>query len=174
MKKTYVNLLSCIIDHSLTDVTVFGIENSDGIIITGLLFDRHRLFENIRSEPSSHPVLLSYAESIKKFLDGTMRDLSRIPIDLSWCTPFTRKVLLAARNIAWGQTVSYAKLALMAGNPGAIRAAASVMRNNRFPLIVPCHRVIKSDGSIGGFMGKQAGMAVALKKKLLEKERSYY
>jgi methylated-DNA-[protein]-cysteine S-methyltransferase len=66
--------------------------------------------------------------------------------------------------------IIYGELAENAGYPKAIRAAASVMRNNRFPLVIPCHRVIGKGGRIGGFMGATTGSAVALKKKLLRRE----
>jgi len=96
--------------------------------------------------------------------------LSSLPLDLSGVSPFTRKVLQAARTIPYGKTVSYARLAAMAGNPAGVRAAASVMRSNPFPLVVPCHRVIRSDGSPGGFMGKTTGREVRLKRILLKRE----
>ncbi|MBN1129711.1 MAG: MGMT family protein, partial [Chitinispirillaceae bacterium] len=67
-----------------------------------------------------------------------------------------------------------ARLAEMAGFPGAARAAASVMRKNPFPLVIPCHRVVRSDGSVGGFMGKRKGAAVALKKRLLAREQNLF
>jgi len=92
-------------------------------------------------------------------------------VDFSSGTPFTKKVLRAAGRIPWGETISYAELARRAGRPRAARGAATVMRNNRFPLIIPCHRVIKSNGKIGGFMGKQTGAPIELKKQLLERER---
>jgi methylated-DNA-[protein]-cysteine S-methyltransferase len=110
------------------------------------------------------------AEAINGFLEGITKDLSALPIDISAQSPFARRVLLAARAIPWGQTLSYAALAKKAGCPGAVRAAASVMRRNPLPLIIPCHRVTRSDGTIGGFMGKMNGPEVELKKWLLKRE----
>lgn len=162
--------VTCNVAHPLVSFTLLGAENKDGFTITGLLlYKKTPVNKNIACN-TGNPGLMLYADAIGKFLDGSLHDLSGIPIDLSWCSPFTKKVLLAARKLVRGETVSYAELARRAGNGRAVRAAASVMRNNRFPLIIPCHRVIKSDGSIGGFMGKQTGDAVVLKKTLLSRE----
>ena len=129
---------------------------------------------NLPSPPADNsatdPFIITVKKSIIAFLDGRIKDLSDLPIDLSFYTPFARQTLLAARSIPWGKAVSYAGLAEMAGNPGAARAAASVMRNNPLPLIIPCHRVIRSDGSAGGFMGKREGREVELKVRLLARE----
>ncbi len=80
-------------------------------------------------------------------------------------TPFQKKVWRAIAKIPWGETRSYAWLARHAGNPKAVRAAAAACGANPVPLIIPCHRVIASDGTIGGFTG-----GIDLKKKLLELE----
>jgi methylated-DNA-[protein]-cysteine S-methyltransferase len=82
-------------------------------------------------------------------------------------TPFQRRVLAACRAIPFGQTRSYRDLARRAGAPGAARAVGSVMARNACPLIIPCHRVIASDGRIGGFSAPQG---VALKRRLLNME----
>ena len=82
-----------------------------------------------------------------------------------------RKVLLTARTIRWGETLSYAGLAKKAGNPAAVRSVASAMRNNPLPLIIPCHRVIRSNGSIGGFMGKTEGKEIDLKTETARQRR---
>ena len=116
------------------------------------------------------PILQSVKETIIGFLDGKIKDLSKLRIDLTRHPPFTQKVLRAVRSIRWGKTLSYAGLAKKVGNPGAIRAVATVMRKNPFPLIIPCHRIIRSNGSIGGFMGKMNGKEVELKIRLLERE----
>jgi methylated-DNA-[protein]-cysteine S-methyltransferase len=116
------------------------------------------------------PFMITVRETLIAFLNNEIKDLSHLPLDLSRCAPFERDVLLAARTIPWGKTISYAGLAMKAGHPGAARAAASAMRNNPFPLIIPCHRVIRSNGSIGGFMGKTAGKEIGLKLLLLERE----
>jgi O-6-methylguanine DNA methyltransferase len=77
-------------------------------------------------------------------------------------TPFQLKVWNAIAKIPWGETRSYVWLASQAGNPKAVRAAASACGANPVPLIIPCHRVIASNGGIGGFTG-----GIDLKRKLL-------
>jgi methylated-DNA-[protein]-cysteine S-methyltransferase len=82
-------------------------------------------------------------------------------------TDFQRKVLDACRAIPPGETLSYAELAVIAGAPGAARAVGNVMRTNRIPLVIPCHRVVGSGGSLGGY---SAPDGLAMKRKLLERE----
>jgi O-6-methylguanine DNA methyltransferase len=162
-----------VVRHPLADVTLFARHNDSRMTIVGVSFGERKTFRGRKADKArvpSHPDLVRYGRVITKFLDGNTRDLSRLPLDLSGCSTFSEKVLLAARTIPYGKTLSYARLAAKAGNPGAVRAAASVMRNNPFPLVIPCHRVIRSDGSIGGFMGKTAGREVRLKNKLLKRE----
>jgi len=88
-----------------------------------------------------------------------------VPLDLSGGTAFQRAIWRACARIPHGQTRSYAELARMAGRPAAVRAAGNAMHNNPVPIVVPCHRVIRSDGSLGGF-----GSGASLKKKLLRLE----
>lgn len=90
-----------------------------------------------------------------------------VPLDLSGGTAFRRAIWRACARIPHGQTRSYAELARMAGRPAAVRAAGNALHNNPVPVVVPCHRVIRSDGALGGF-----GSGVSLKKKLLRLEEA--
>jgi methylated-DNA-[protein]-cysteine S-methyltransferase len=161
-------LFQAIITHPLTDLTVHARYERASIIITGISFRKpgSHVRELVRDKRFNGVI-----QVLLSILDGYAADTNNVSLDYSWCTPFQEKVMTAARGIPWGTTVSYAQLAQMAGYPRAIRAAASVMRNNRFPLIIPCHRVIRSDGTIGGFMGSAHGWTITLKRKLLENER---
>jgi len=85
-------------------------------------------------------------------------------VDISWATPFARKVYQACSRIKSSQTTTYSHLAPKAGSPRAARAVGSVMAANRTPLIIPCHRVLCSDGKLGGF---SAPGGVELKKQLI-------
>ena len=80
---------------------------------------------------------------------------------------FQGKVLSALLKVPYGKTISYAELARLSGHPGACRAVGNVMAKNPLPLFIPCHRVIKSDGSLGNFGG-----GIGLKRRLLELEAS--
>ncbi|MDP6402366.1 MAG: methylated-DNA--[protein]-cysteine S-methyltransferase [SAR202 cluster bacterium] len=90
------------------------------------------------------------------------------PIDVDDATPFLRAAWDACRTIPRGETRSYQWLAAQAGNPRASRAAGQSMARNRLPLIIPCHRVIGSDGGLHGF-GKGTS-ALDLKQSLLTLE----
>jgi len=82
-------------------------------------------------------------------------------------TPFQWKVLKAVMAIPLGETRSYAWVAQKIGHPGAVRAVGTALRKNPFPLLIPCHRVIKSDGQCGKYAGRDDGS----KKILLAIER---
>ena len=93
-----------------------------------------------------------------------------VDVDLSSQTPFRQKVLKACRRIPHGKTASYADLARTAGSSAAVRAAGGAMANNPLPLVIPCHRVLRSDGSIGGFSSPEG---VKQKKRMLRLENVY-
>lgn len=87
------------------------------------------------------------------------------PLDLSTGTSFQQEIWEAMTTIPWGETRSYAWLAGAVGKPQAYRAAAGACGANPIPIVIPCHRVIASDGTIGGF-----SLGLKLKRKLLALE----
>jgi methylated-DNA-[protein]-cysteine S-methyltransferase len=99
--------------------------------------------------------------------DGVRIDFRNVPVVLNGLSVFARRVLTVCRDIEFGQTVSYGRLAEMAGNPGAARAVGNALARNPLPLIIPCHRIICANGSLGGF---SATGGVNLKKKMLKLE----
>jgi methylated-DNA-[protein]-cysteine S-methyltransferase len=107
-------------------------------------------------------------EQITAYFEGVRVDFRTLPVVLAGLGLFTRRVLTACRKIAFGQTVSYGRLAEMAGKPGAARAVGGVMAKNPLPLIIPCHRVICTDGGLGGF---SAPGGITLKKRLIQLEQ---
>lgn len=88
-----------------------------------------------------------------------------LPIDWEGLTPFRRAVLEETMRIPAGQTRSYGWLAAKVGRPGAARAVGRVMATNPLPLVVPCHRVVASDGSLRGYGG-----GLPMKERLLKAE----
>lgn len=90
-----------------------------------------------------------------------------IPLCFNGFSPFARSVLRTCRKIGIGQTVTYGQLAEKAGRPNASRAVGTVLAKNPMPLIIPCHRIIRSDGKLGGF---SAPGGITTKKKMLELE----
>jgi len=77
-----------------------------------------------------------------------------IEVDLSMLTPFQRRVLEEARRVPRGQTATYGEIAERIGKPKASRAVGQALRRNPVPIVVPCHRVVNADGTLGGYGGK--------------------
>jgi methylated-DNA-[protein]-cysteine S-methyltransferase len=102
---------------------------------------------------------------LEAYFAGRLRTFS-IPLDPGAAGPFDRAAWAAAREIPYGDTVSYGELAAMAGYPRAARAAGNAMARCPFFPVVPCHRVIHADGSIGGW-----GADTWVKRWLLNLER---
>ena len=92
-----------------------------------------------------------------------------LELDLGEIAGFRRSVLeTLAREVPWGEVVSYGELAAIAGRPRAARAVGSAMRNNPIPFVIPCHRVVAAGNRIGGYGGGRN--AIALKRELLARE----
>lgn len=81
-------------------------------------------------------------------------------------TPFAKKVYQAVLRIPLGEVRSYKWVAARSGNPRAARAVGQILKRNPYPRIIPCHRVVKADGGIGGYQ-----RALRLKERLLEQEK---
>jgi len=103
------------------------------------------------------------ATQLDEYFGGRRRTFD-VPIDLQLAHGFRRTVLTHLGEIAYGETASYAMVAAASGSPAAVRAVGSACANNPLPLVVPCHRVVRSDGSIGQYLGgtdaKQALLAM--------------
>ncbi|HEV8441237.1 MAG TPA: methylated-DNA--[protein]-cysteine S-methyltransferase [Methylomirabilota bacterium] len=104
-------------------------------------------------------------EQIGEYLRG-QRAFFSVPVDLSGVPDFQRRVLEAARRIPFGEARPYAWIAERIGHPHAVRAVGTALGRNPVPLIVPCHRVWRSDGGLGGYL-----FGVECKRGLLELER---
>ena len=107
----------------------------------------------------------SLQEQITAYYEGTCLE---IPVSLDGFRPFGASVLGTCRQLKFGQTISYSGLASKSGRPGASRAVGSALARNPIPLIIPCHRVLRAHGGLGGF---SAPGGTAVKKKMLELER---
>lgn len=105
---------------------------------------------------------------LQEFAEGEPVDFTDIPVSHDGLTTFQKQVVAACRAIPWGQTISYGELAAEVGHPGAARAVGTVMRKNRVPLIVPCHRVLASGGRLGGY---SAPSGLKMKHRLLALEK---
>jgi methylated-DNA-[protein]-cysteine S-methyltransferase len=104
-------------------------------------------------------------ERFSAYFAGEPESFDDVLLDLDGCTAFHRSLVEALRSVPYGETVTYGELAALAGSPNAQRAAGTFCAGNRFPLVVPGHRVVGADG-IGGF----GTLGVAYKRRLLELE----
>ncbi len=109
-------------------------------------------------------------EQIIAYFEGASISFRNIPVVLDGFSSFHSSVLSACRNIGFGRTVSYSGLAIKIGRPAAARAVGGALAQNPLPLIIPCHRIIRSDGKIGGF---SASGGTTLKKKMLLHEQRH-
>lgn len=109
-------------------------------------------------------------EQIIAYFDGDCVNFGPdIPVVLNSFHGFSYKVLTACRTIEFGRTTTYAGLAKKLKRPAASRAVGNALARNPLPLIIPCHRVVRSDGKLGGFT---APGGLNLKKRLLLHEKS--
>lgn len=108
--------------------------------------------------------LSSVREQVDEYFGGRRRVFD-LPLDLNGVTAFQEKVLEATGRIPFGATVTYKELARRIDRPRASRAVGGALGRNPVPLVVPCHRVIRSDGSVGGYTA-----GTGYKEKLLELE----
>jgi len=117
-------------------------------------------------EPLSVPWPIVVLEGrIRKLLEGAETGIALEVLDLALLYPFQKRVLLGALGIPRGMTLSYGDLAKKIGAPGAARAVGTALARNPFPLVLPCHRVIRSTGEVGNFGGGSA-----MKEELLRRE----
>lgn len=123
--------------------------------------------EEVNVEERKHP----YIDVINGIVDGTSFDLPKINFDFSGFTDKESEVLKALLKIPAGEVVSYAELGKRAGISNAARFVGNVMAKNRFGPIVPCHRVILSDGRMGRFAGKKNH---PMKIKMLTQEKAKF
>ncbi len=104
---------------------------------------------------------------LQAYAAGMADDFRDIAIDLGPSGTFQHRVLQQCRRIPYGSTLSYAELAAKAGHPRAARAVGNCMAANRIPLLIPCHRVVCSDGRLGAY---SAPGGTDMKRRLLALE----
>jgi methylated-DNA-[protein]-cysteine S-methyltransferase len=104
-------------------------------------------------------------DELTRYFAGELLEFS-VPLDVSGHTPFRRMVWAVDRQIPYGQTRTYGWIAAQIGRPFAGRAVGGALAANPIPIIIPCHRVVRHDGSLGGYTG-----GVQMKATLLALER---
>jgi methylated-DNA-[protein]-cysteine S-methyltransferase len=121
------------------------------------------------SQASSCAEIDDVATAIKALLEGEEIEFSLDVADLSLCTEFQQLVLRAEHRIPRGSVSTYKLIATHLGRRNGARAVGNALANNPFPLIVPCHRAIRSDRQLGGYQG-----GLEMKRALLEKEGIHF
>lgn len=107
------------------------------------------------------------ADKLQRYFNGECVDFADIPVDLTVLPPFRQKVLSSIRTLRYGEICSYGHLAVLCGSPRAARAVGGALAYNPIPIIIPCHRVVSSDGRLTGF---SAPGGVITKSALLKME----
>lgn len=105
------------------------------------------------------------ARELDQYFSGKRKTFD-VAVDLSTLTAFQRGILAATARVGFGEVSTYAKVAAKAGSERASRAAGQALGSNPVPIVVPCHRILASDGSLGGYAG-----GLAAKRVLLQLER---
>jgi methylated-DNA-[protein]-cysteine S-methyltransferase len=128
------------------------------------------LLANLSTDaPFEKGLCLDLQRRVAAYFEGENVDFSTDPaVDLAHYSPFGQAILTACRQIRLGQTQTYTELAETAGRYGAARAVGSTMARNAVPLIVPCHRVVRTDGGLGGFSA--VGGTITKQRLLLHEE----
>ncbi len=140
--------------HLLKNLTIMDRDSGIGHRVSRIRFDKN-LFKMLQ-------------EQIIAYFEGVCVNFSRdIPVALDGFSMFSRSVLKVCRDLKFGEKITYSVLAKKLGRSSAVRAVGNALAKNPLPLIIPCHRVIHSDGKIGGF---SAPGGEKIKEKLLNHE----
>ncbi|WP_152192323.1 methylated-DNA--[protein]-cysteine S-methyltransferase [Georgenia satyanarayanai] len=137
----------------------FGVEDHDQVVAD--------LAQRVGPRILHAPALLDEAARQLEEYFARTRTRFELDVDLALSRGFRRAVLEHLRTIGYGHTESYTEVAGHVGNPRAVRAVGSACATNPLPIVVPCHRVLRSDGGVGGYLG-----GLAAKELLLGLERA--
>ena len=139
----------------------------DQIGLRHILFEKEKNQVPIQDDWQKNPAFFTAVKmQLRAYFKGELKEFD-LPLAPEG-TAFQQKVWRALRNIPYGELVSYKSIAKTIGNPKAVRAVGAANGKNPLPVIVPCHRVIGSDGSLTGFGG-----GLQTKQQLIDLERSH-
>jgi methylated-DNA-[protein]-cysteine S-methyltransferase len=147
-------------DHGRLMAIKFNVEQAQIAAEVERLYDEFRGRFTLERDDER---LAGLVQQVVEYVDGR-RTTFDLELDLSFMTPFQQAVLHECARIPRGETASYAEIARRVGKPLAFRAVGNTMRINPIPIVIPCHRVVGSDG-IGGYGG-----GLARKRQLLALE----
>lgn len=132
---------------------------------------QRRLLTGIENPIPAKKAFKTIENDIISYYKGSCVDFSTVSVSFEGLTGFQQKVLTTLRSVSYGKKVSYGELARLADCPRGGRAIGTVMALNPLPLIIPCHRVIRADGSLGYF---SAAGGVDTKQKMLDLEKAQF
>lgn len=141
-------------------IGLIGIETDDQVV------NAIELVTDWRADAEPSPLAKRTIKELEQYFAGNLKEFT-VPFRFKG-TPFKQKVLHALLEIPYGETRSYGDVAEMIGHPKACRAVGTACATNDLPLVIPCHRVIKSDHSIGRF-----GARPDIKQQLLDLEKKH-
>jgi methylated-DNA-[protein]-cysteine S-methyltransferase len=134
---------------------LFLVERDGALCAVGFAAQRKSLLARVRARFPGEPIVTGEARAAKAiaaYLDGDLRALDALAVDPGG-TPFQKRVWAALRRIPAGRTASYGDIARQLGSPAAVRAVGAANGRNPISLVIPCHRVIRSDGALCGYAG---------------------
>jgi methylated-DNA-[protein]-cysteine S-methyltransferase len=146
-------LLLAATDHGLIRVA-YAVEDHDAVL--------QQLADKVSPRILQAPARL---DTVARELDEYFAQARRVfdvPLDWRLAAGFRAAVLHHLPEIGYGQTASYAAVAALAGSPRAVRAVGTACAKNPLPVVVPCHRVVRSDGAMGGYLGGPAAKRLLL------------
>jgi methylated-DNA-[protein]-cysteine S-methyltransferase len=161
-----MTLLTTIVDTPFGDMSLIGTQECLHVASFNADLDelRDRLAPSLRREPIRRGET-SAAAALRDYFAGDVGALDEVAVSQPG-GPFHTRVWAAMRGVRPGTTVSYGELAARAGEPRAVRAAGSACARNAICLFVPCHRIVRRDGGLGGYY-----YGLATKERLLAHER---
>ncbi len=160
-----------------TNVGVHGIlwkQDKERVLVESISIPAVQMKVSKKRQEQSHPEIDVLANIISGMRKRRAIQRALRLCDFSGCTAWQQEIWsYLALNVPAGQVISYGGIAEKLGRPGAARSVGSCMAQNRFPLLIPCHRVVASGGQLGGFMkGRSDGLSI--KRKLLAAEGVVY
>lgn len=117
----------------------------------GETIERTLVRRGFRPRPNQ-TAIATVGDQLSEYFRGERGEFT-VPLDLSGITPFTRAVLEATEHVPFGRLSTYRQIASAIGQPSATRAVGNALGRNPVPIVVPCHRVVRSEGSLGGYTG---------------------
>ncbi|MCX8562135.1 methylated-DNA--[protein]-cysteine S-methyltransferase [Mycolicibacterium mucogenicum] len=146
-------LLLAATDQGLIRVA-YAVEDHDAVL--------QQLADKVSPRILQAPARLdAVARELDEYFARVRRDFD-VPLDWRLAAGFRAAVLHQLPEIGYGQTASYAAVAALAGSPKAVRAVGTACAKNPLPVVVPCHRVVRSDGAMGGYLGGPAAKRLLL------------